>query len=113
VILIAYLKEAGLSADKNRKEPLFRTVDRCRQLTDGPIHRNDVIRMIKRRGRAVGLPPGICCHTFRATSITDYLENGGTIEKAQAIAAHHVACKYSNALLSSGHDLSPPHDRMS
>jgi hypothetical protein len=28
VILIAYLKEAGLSADKNRKEPLFRTVDR-------------------------------------------------------------------------------------
>ena len=25
---------------------------------------------------------------FRATGITAYLENGGTIEKAQAIAAH-------------------------
>jgi integrase len=84
----AYLKEAGLSADKNRKEPLFRTVDRRRQLTERAMHRNDVIRMIKRRGRKVGLPPGICCHTFRATGITDYLENGGTIEKAQAIAAH-------------------------
>ena len=30
----------------------------------------------------------ICCHTFRATGITAYLEAGGTIEKAQAIAAH-------------------------
>jgi integrase len=27
-------------------------------------------------------------HTFRATGITAYLENGGTIENAQAIAAH-------------------------
>ena len=30
----------------------------------------------------------ICCHSFRATGITAYLENGGTIEKAQAIAGH-------------------------
>jgi integrase/recombinase XerD len=37
---------------------------------------------------AANLPPGICCHTFRATGITAYLENGGTIEHAQAIAAH-------------------------
>ena len=29
-----------------------------------------------------------CCHTFRATGITAYLENGGSIEKAQQIAAH-------------------------
>jgi hypothetical protein len=29
-----------------------------------------------------------CCHTFRAMGITAYLESGGTIEKAQAIAAH-------------------------
>lgn len=29
-----------------------------------------------------------CCHTFRATGITAYLDNGGTIENAQAIAAH-------------------------
>jgi integrase len=50
--------------------------------------RQDVLRMIKRRARGVGLSPRICCHTFRATGITAYLENGGTIEKAQAIAAH-------------------------
>ena len=28
------------------------------------------------------------CHTFRATGITAYLLNGGTRERAQAIAAH-------------------------
>jgi integrase/recombinase XerD len=31
---------------------------------------------------------GTCCYTFRATGITAYLENGGTIENAQHIAAH-------------------------
>ena len=36
----------------------------------------------------VGLPNSICNHTFRATGITAYLQNGGTLEHAQAIAAH-------------------------
>ena len=34
------------------------------------------------------LPPSTCCHTFRATGITAYLSNGGTLEHAQRIAAH-------------------------
>jgi integrase len=50
--------------------------------------RTDVLRMIKRRALAAGLPASTCCHTFRATGITTYLSNGGTIEKAQQIAAH-------------------------
>ncbi len=29
-----------------------------------------------------------CCHTFRATEITTYLQNGGTIEHVQQIANH-------------------------
>jgi len=45
-------------------------------------------RMVKRRVAAASLPSSTCCHTFRATGITAYLENGGTIENAQAIAAH-------------------------
>ena len=44
--------------------------------------------MIKRRVLEEGLPYSTCCHTFRATGITAYLENGGTIENAQVIAAH-------------------------
>jgi integrase/recombinase XerD len=52
------------------------------------MNRIDVFQMIRRRARDAGLPPNTYCHTFRATGITAYLENGGTIEKAQAIAAH-------------------------
>ena len=44
--------------------------------------------MIKRRAKAAGLSDAIGNHTFRATGITAYLENGGTIENAQAIANH-------------------------
>ena len=47
-----------------------------------------MLRRIKKRALAAGLPASTCCHTFRATGITAYLENGGTLEKAQAIAAH-------------------------
>ena len=49
---------------------------------------NDVLRMIKRRAKAASLPYSTCCHTFRATGITTYLKNGGTLEHAQQIAAH-------------------------
>jgi integrase/recombinase XerD len=82
----AYITAAGITGQP--KGPLFRSVDKHRQLTTNSITRTDVLRMIKRRALAAGLPTSTCCHTFRATGITAYLENGGTIEKAQAIAAH-------------------------
>lgn len=44
--------------------------------------------MVKRWAHAVGLPSSTCCHTFRATGITAYIANSGTIENAQAIAAY-------------------------
>ena len=84
--LDAYLDAAGIASEK--KTPLFRTLSRRRELTEDPMYRTDVLRMIKRRALAAGLPYSTCCHTFRATGITAYLENGGTIENAQAIAAH-------------------------
>lgn len=85
--LDAYLAAANIAEDK--KSPLFRSVaGRSGQLTENGMSSTDVLRMIKRRGKAIGLPVEVCCHTFRATGITTYLENGGTVEKAQAIAAH-------------------------
>jgi len=78
----AYLDAAGIAGQK--KTPLFRSIDTHRKLTDRPMNRNDALRMIKRRAKAAGLPEDICCHTFRATGITAYLEGGGTIEHAQA-----------------------------
>jgi integrase len=50
--------------------------------------REDVLAMIKRRAMAAALPYSTCCHTFRATGITTYMQNGGTLEHAQQIAAH-------------------------
>jgi integrase/recombinase XerD len=82
----AYLEAAGIGGEK--KTPLFRSIDRHRHLTSRPMHRIDAWRMIERRAKAIGLPEEICNHTFRATGITAYLENGGTIEHAQQIANH-------------------------
>jgi integrase/recombinase XerD len=57
-------------------------------LGDRVMSRFDVLHMIKRRAEAAALPYSTCCHTFRATGITTYLQNGGTLELAQAIANH-------------------------
>ncbi len=82
----AYLDAASLWAD--RKGPLFRPVNRHGVLLPRPLTRLAVLKMVKRRARAAGVPPTTCCHTFQATGITAHLENGGTLEHAQAIAAH-------------------------
>lgn len=81
-----YVHAAGIAEEK--KAPLFRTMDKQRRLTGKRLTRDDALRMVKRRAIANGLPEDICCHTFRATGITAYLDAGGTIENAQAIAAH-------------------------
>lgn len=84
--LDAYL-DAALVRDE-KKTPLFRSVDKHKKLSTNPMTRKDVLCMVKRRSLAAGLPSSTCCHTFRATGITAYLLNGGTIENAQLIAAH-------------------------
>ena len=45
-------------------------------------------RMVQRRAADVGIKTRIGNHTFRATGITAYLKNNGTLEHAQQIAAH-------------------------
>jgi integrase len=84
--LLEYMAAVGLHDQP--ATPLFRTIGRRRYLTPNPMHRNDALRMIKRRAIAAGISPHICCHTFRATGITEYMRNGGTLEKAQHMAAH-------------------------
>ena len=85
--LDAYL--AILPSRETKTAPLFLTAQsKTGSLSANRLSRNDALRMIKRRAKKVGLSDKICCHTFRATGITAYLENGGTVENAQAIAAH-------------------------
>lgn len=47
--------------------------------------------MIKRRALEAGVSGEIGCQTFRATGITTYLKNGGTLEHAQKLAWHESA----------------------
>lgn len=83
----AYIVAARIDLN-DKKAPLFRTFDRRGQLTMRRVTRNDAFRMLKRRAKSAGLSANTCCHTFRTTGITIFILNGGTIEQAQAIAAH-------------------------
>ena len=86
--LDAYIEAAGIADD--RKGPLFRTAPRRR-------------RELTANADADGTTPGawssggpkprasetaIGCHTLPGHRHHDYLENGGTLEKAQQMAAH-------------------------
>jgi site-specific recombinase XerD len=44
--------------------------------------------MIRRRALAAGIKTRLGNHSFRATGITAYLKNGGTLENAAAMANH-------------------------
>ena len=85
--LHAYLNGCALAED--RKGPLFRTIGRrTRELTTTPLPQANAYAMIQRRALAVGIDTKIGNHTFRATGITAYLKNGGTLERAAAMANH-------------------------
>jgi hypothetical protein len=44
--------------------------------------------MVRRRAAAAGIDAKIGSHSFRATGITAYLKNGGTLENTAAMANH-------------------------
>ena len=50
--------------------------------------RADAADMLKRWLKQAGLPAHYSRHSFRATGITNFLENDGTLEAAQRIAGH-------------------------
>jgi integrase/recombinase XerD len=87
VYLDEYIAAAGIADDE--KGPLFRTaVGKTGTLTISSMHRIDAYRMIRRRTAEAGFKVKLGCHTFRATGLTAYLEAGGSLENAQAMAAH-------------------------
>ncbi|SHO52764.1 tyrosine-type recombinase/integrase [Desulfopila aestuarii] len=86
----AYMQGAGIAADA--KGFLFRTSrGRTGQLSERPMTQPDVYRMIGRRAVNAGVRTKVCCHSFRATGITEYLRNGGKLEVAQQMANHESA----------------------
>jgi integrase len=68
---------------------VFRTIRRgTGQLSTTPLPQANAYAMVRRRVLAAGIGTAIGNHTFRATGITAYLKNGGTLENAAAMANH-------------------------
>ncbi|WP_321871980.1 tyrosine-type recombinase/integrase [Paraburkholderia tropica] len=85
--LHAYLEQTGLRDEP--KGPLFRTIARgTGRLSTTPLPQANAYAMVRRRALAAGIGTAIGNHTFRATGITAYLKNGGTLENAAAMANH-------------------------
>ena len=62
---------------KNKKTPELRHMDRT-----------SVWKLVQARAQASGLKKRVCCHSFRATGITEYMNAGGALDIAQRIAGH-------------------------
>jgi site-specific recombinase XerD len=85
--LHAYIDGAGLTNEP--KALLFQTYSRATgQLTGAPLPQANAYAMIQRRARAAGITTQVGNHTFRATGVTAYLKNGGTLERAAQMANH-------------------------
>jgi site-specific recombinase XerD len=82
-----YIDGAGLAQEP--KALLFQTYSRATgQLTGNPLPQANAYAMIQRRAKAAGITTRVGNHTFRATGVTAYLKNGGTLEKAAQMANH-------------------------
>ena len=88
--LEAWLEASGLRSEPGA--PLFPTLRHGRLSTPRRfLPQANVYRMVQRRAAEAGIETRICCHTFRATGITTYLQNGGKLEIAQQMAGHESA----------------------
>jgi site-specific recombinase XerD len=82
-----YIDGAGLAAEP--KALLFQTYSRATgQLTGNPLPQANAYAMIQRRAKSGGITTRVGNHTFRATGVTAYLKNGGTLERAAQMANH-------------------------
>ena len=119
-----YIVTAGIAADADG--PLFRTSGRKTGQAQA-MWQQDVYRMIQRRAEAAGVKTKIGNHTFRATGITAYLKNGGTLEHAQqdvykrqlsslrhatevSISARNGHCELSKRSVQGGHQQTLTHE---
>ena len=80
-----YIAAAGIGNETER--PLFRTTGR----STGTPHRltqQDAYRLIQRHSKRAGIKTQIGNHSMRATGMTDYLKNGGSLSEARKMANH-------------------------
>jgi site-specific recombinase XerD len=82
-----YIDGAGLA--NKPKALLFQTYNLATsQLTGNHLPQANAYAMIQRRAKAADISTRVGNHTFRATGVTAYLKNGGTLERAAQMANH-------------------------
>lgn len=87
VYLSEYLDAAGLPEIPDAL--LFQSMPRHNKTLSGkPLSQADAFQIMRRRAVAAGIKAKIGNHSWRATGITAYLNNGGDLEAAANMANH-------------------------
>jgi integrase/recombinase XerD len=82
-----WLQVSGL--ESNRAAPLFPAFGKDKKTIQlRHMGRTSIWKLVQARIRASGLEKRVCCHSFRATGITEYMNAGGALDIAQRIAGH-------------------------
>ena len=86
VLIKRYIERSGLA---NNNSPLFPSaIGKTRNLSDSPMHTNDLRRMLKRRLKKAGLSSEFSPHSFRVCTLTDLLKQEVPREDVQYLAGH-------------------------
>src|ERR1700719_16869 len=73
----------------NPSTPLFPSFGKNRETIESRcLDRRSVLKLVEKQAKTIGIFKRVCCHSFRATGVTEYMNSGGTIEIAQRIAGH-------------------------
>ena len=70
----------------NPSAPIFPSFGKNRESIElRRLDRRSALKLVEKRARTSGILKRVCCHSFRATGVTEYMNSGGTIEIAQRI----------------------------
>jgi len=82
-----WLLASGLGS--NPSAPLFPAFGKNKKTPElRHMGRTSVWKLVQARAHASGLKKRVCCHSFRATGITEYMNAGGSLDIAQRMAGH-------------------------
>jgi Phage integrase family len=69
----------------NPSAPLFPSFGKNRETVEQRhLDRRSVLKLVEKRARTSGILKRVCCHSFRATGVTEYMNSGGTIRDRSA-----------------------------
>jgi integrase/recombinase XerD len=67
----------------NSSAPLFPSFGKNRETIEPRrLDRRSVLKLVEKRAKASGILKRVCCYSFRATGVIEYMNSGGTIEIA-------------------------------